>query len=232
MKRKSDSWSPQPGSHRTPAGTDWDATGGVPGVGGDGQARLLEVDVGTDQHVAEQEDPALLGLDQLPAVTVHGLRQRLTQEQLPLARGQKLGEETGRGQRQHRSRAGPQTSLRQIPRMVLPRPKGTATGRGGGEAGPRPPPLGARGTGRQPPPSLPAARLQGTEPRPGPRLAVEPSGWCRAACPHLSLLGCPVGDGTKAQVARETRDWLRDLQSPGRGSLRIIKNFKTTMAKH
>ena len=71
-------------------------------MGGDGQARLLEVDVGTDQHVAEQEDPALLGLDQLPAVTVHGLRQRLTQEQLPLARGQKLGEETGRGQRQHR----------------------------------------------------------------------------------------------------------------------------------
>lgn len=65
-----------------------------------------------------------------------------------------------------------------------------------------------------------------------PRHAVEPSGQCRAACPHLGLLGCSVGDGTKAQVARETLDWLRDRQSPKRGSLRIIKNFKTTMAEH
>lgn len=64
-----------------------------------------------------------------------------------------------------------------------------------------------------------------------PRHAVEPSGRCWAACPHLGLLGCHVGDGTKAQVARETCDRLRDLQSPGRGSLRIIKNFKTTMAE-
>ena len=98
---------------------------------GDGQARLLEVDVGTDQHVVEQEDPALLGLDQLPAVTIHGLRQRLTQEQLPLARGQKLEEQTEQDQRQHCSRAAPQTSLCQIPRAVLPRPKGTTAGRGG-----------------------------------------------------------------------------------------------------
>lgn len=48
---------------------------------------LLEVDVGTDQHVIEKEDPALLGLDQLPSVSVHRLRQSLTQKQLPLARG-------------------------------------------------------------------------------------------------------------------------------------------------
>lgn len=48
-------------------------------------AHLLEVDVGTDQHVIEQEDATLLGLDQLPTVTIHGLRQRLTEEQLPLA---------------------------------------------------------------------------------------------------------------------------------------------------
>ena len=148
MKRKSDSRRPQPGSHRTRLG-DWDATGGLPGVG-DGQARLLEVDVGTDQHVVEQEDPALLGLDQLPSVTIHGLCQRLTQEQLPLARGQKLGEQTEQDQRQHCSRAAPQTSLCQIPRAVLPRPKGTTAGRGGGEAGPRPPPLGTRGPDHQP----------------------------------------------------------------------------------
>ena len=57
---------------------------GSPGRG-NSQACLLEVDVGADQHVVEQEDSALLGLDQLPAVTVHGLRQRLTQEQLTLA---------------------------------------------------------------------------------------------------------------------------------------------------
>lgn len=54
---------------------------------------LLEVDVGTDQHVIEQEDPALLGLDQLPTVSVHRLRQSLTQKQLPLARGQQLEKE-------------------------------------------------------------------------------------------------------------------------------------------
>lgn len=59
------------------------------------QAHLLEIDIGADQHVAEQEDPALLGLDQLPAVTVHGLCQCLTQEQLPLTRGQELGEGDG-----------------------------------------------------------------------------------------------------------------------------------------
>lgn len=47
-------------------------------------AHLLEVDVGTDQHVIEQKNPALLGLDQLPAVTIHGLRQRLAEKQLPL----------------------------------------------------------------------------------------------------------------------------------------------------
>lgn len=52
---------------------------------GDGPGCLLEVDVGADQHVIEQENPAFLGLDQLPAVTVHGLRQRLTKKQLPLA---------------------------------------------------------------------------------------------------------------------------------------------------
>lgn len=55
-----------------------------------GARLLLEVDVGTDQHVIEQEDPAFLGLDQLPTVSVHCLRQSLTEKQLPLARGQQL----------------------------------------------------------------------------------------------------------------------------------------------
>ena len=63
-----------------------------PQAGVTAQAHLLEVDVGTDQHVIEQEDPALLGLDQLPTVAVDGLCQRLTEEQLPLARGQQLEE--------------------------------------------------------------------------------------------------------------------------------------------
>lgn len=53
-------------------------------------AHALEVDVGTDQEVAEQEHLPLLGLEQLPAVAVHGLGQRLTQQQLPWARAQHL----------------------------------------------------------------------------------------------------------------------------------------------
>lgn len=53
--------------------------------GGSGPAHSLEVDVGADQHIVQQEDPALLGLDQLPAVTIHSLGQGLTEEQLPLA---------------------------------------------------------------------------------------------------------------------------------------------------
>lgn len=91
----------------TPAG--WDA---VPGEGDDtgpppGPGHLLEVDVGADQHVAEQEDPALLGLDQLPAVTIHSLRQRLTQEQLALPGGQQLvGERGSRSASWSRGRRG------------------------------------------------------------------------------------------------------------------------------
>lgn len=88
------------------------------------RAHLLEVDVGTDQHVIEQEDSALLGLDQLPAVTIHGLRQRLAEEQLPLARGQQLGErETEQGQRQTSPRRRPR-----IPRLCT---KETEARRGG-----------------------------------------------------------------------------------------------------
>lgn len=73
------------------------------------RAHLLEVDVGTDQHVIEQEDSALLGLDQLPAVTIHGLRQRLAEEQLPLARGQQLeGERQSKVNARHRHAEGPE----------------------------------------------------------------------------------------------------------------------------
>lgn len=56
-----------------------------------------------------------------------------------------------------------------------------------------------------PAPSLPAARLQHA-PTPALRHAVEPPGRCQAACPYLGLLGCQVGDGTKAHIAKEMHD--------------------------
>lgn len=98
---------------------------------GTAEAHLLEVDVGADQHVIEQEDPALLGLDQLPAVAVHGLRQRLTEKQLPLARGQQLGEGDTRSAPTS-TQAATRTSPRQRPRILQLCPDGTQAGRGGG----------------------------------------------------------------------------------------------------
>lgn len=55
-----------------------------------GHQHALEVDVGADQHVVEQENLPLLGLDELPAVPIHRLRQRLTEQELPLPRAQEL----------------------------------------------------------------------------------------------------------------------------------------------
>lgn len=60
------------------------------GPGSGGAQHVLEVDVGADQEVAEQEHLPLLGLEQLPAVPVHRLGQRLAQQQLPLPRAQQL----------------------------------------------------------------------------------------------------------------------------------------------
>lgn len=96
------------------------------------EAGLLEVDVGADQHVVEQEDPALLGLDQLPTVTIHSLRQRLAEKQLPLARGQQLGEGDVTKSTPTSVQAVTQTSPRQRPRILWLCAKGTQAGRGGG----------------------------------------------------------------------------------------------------
>lgn len=55
-----------------------------------GRQHVLEVDVGADQHVVEEENLPLLGLDELPPVSVHRLRQRLAEQELPLPRAQQL----------------------------------------------------------------------------------------------------------------------------------------------
>lgn len=111
-----------------------------PQGGATATAHLLEVDVGADQHVIEQEDPALLGLDQLPTVAIYSLCQRLTEEQLPLARGQQLGEVD-------RARSTP-TSTQAVTDIPVPKSQNPPAARrprlGEAEdrAGPTPPPLG------------------------------------------------------------------------------------------
>lgn len=55
-----------------------------------GQYHVLEVDVGADQHVVEEENLSFLRLDELPPVAVHRLCQRLAEEELPLPRAQQL----------------------------------------------------------------------------------------------------------------------------------------------
>lgn len=42
---------------------------------------LLDIEVGTDEFVAEEEDLALLGLDDLPPLSIYCLHQRLAQDQ-------------------------------------------------------------------------------------------------------------------------------------------------------
>jgi len=49
-----------------------------------GHQHVLEVDVGADQQVVEEENLPFLRLDELPPVTVHGLRQRLAEQELPV----------------------------------------------------------------------------------------------------------------------------------------------------
>lgn len=151
-ERKSESRRPKQSSCETLSQRgrprDRDRTGVGPQEGATAQTRLLEVDVGADQHVIEQEDPSLLGLDQLPAVTVHGLRQSLTQEQLPLARGQELGK-AGRARSTLASHAGCYAdSTMPKTQNSLPCTKGTEAGRGGGRGRATPSiPRVTRGTG-------------------------------------------------------------------------------------
>lgn len=42
--------------------------------------RLLDVDVGADERVVQEEDLALLGFEDLPLFPVHGLNERLTED--------------------------------------------------------------------------------------------------------------------------------------------------------
>lgn len=54
------------------------------------QMDLLQVDVGTDQGVVEEEDLSLLRLENLTFITVNNFRQQFTLTQLPLLRVQQL----------------------------------------------------------------------------------------------------------------------------------------------
>lgn len=54
------------------------------------QMDLLQVDVGTDQGVVEEEDLSLLRLENLTFITINNFRQQFTLTQLPLLRVQQL----------------------------------------------------------------------------------------------------------------------------------------------
>lgn len=176
------------------------------GITGGSLPHLLEIDVGADQHVVEQEDPALLGLDQLPAVTVHGLGQRLTQEQLPLTRGQQLrggdGAESTPAPRTGRS-ADVTVPESQHPLAARRRDQGWGRRRTGSSPGMmRGPGEEARASDRAPRPRpAPPSGEPAWQPSP-PRCRLPPwllsrlrqsprAGPC--TCPQPSFLSCQVG---------------------------------------
>lgn len=57
---------------------------------------ILDIDVGTDEHVTEEKDFPLLRLKDLSSFTIHRLNQRLAKDQRALLRVQQLKKRQGR----------------------------------------------------------------------------------------------------------------------------------------
>lgn len=56
---------------------------------------ILDIDVGTDEHVTEEKDLPLLRLEDLSSFAVHRLNQRLAKDQRALLRAEQLKKKTG-----------------------------------------------------------------------------------------------------------------------------------------